>query len=85
MRKLYLAGSALLASTSLTFAQPSSSPPRPTFSQAQIEAITSSMGPTHSSHLAPNRADCAPDDADPVWGPGKVWLGYSCYSNVNGS
>lgn len=45
----------------------------------QIGAMASSMGPTHTSHLVQSRASCAPDAADPVWGPNNELLGFSCY------
>ncbi len=47
--------------------------------QAQIGALASSLGPTHTSTLVQNPAACAPDQADPIWGPGQQLLGYSCY------
>lgn len=66
-----------LAGCSQTGAGPQAAP----LSQAQIGALASSQGPTHTSHLVTDPASCAPDRADPIWGPGQQLLGYSCYRN----
>jgi hypothetical protein len=46
---------------------------------AEIKAAVDRLGATHTTHLVQNRADCAPDLADPVWGPQEQFLGFSCY------
>jgi hypothetical protein len=66
---------AALAGCSQTGPNPQATP----LSQAQIGALASSLGPTHTSKLVQNPASCSPDQADPVWGPGQQLLGYSCY------
>jgi hypothetical protein len=52
--------------------------------QAQINDITAGMGPTNSSHLVSSPAECQPQMAEAVWGPGGQLAGYSCYENANG-
>ena len=67
--------------TLLTPAQAQTGPypqPRPA-TPAEIKASVDRLGATDTTHLAPNRADCAPDLADPVWGPQQQFLGFSCY------
>ena len=86
MKQLQLAFVALLCLSPAAFAQGSAPVTNQnTLTSAQIEGLTSSLGPTHSSHLVRSGNDCAPDSADPVWGPGNALVGYSCYSNANGS
>jgi hypothetical protein len=47
--------------------------------QAQVDDITASMGPTHTSCLVASPADCEPRAAEPVWGPHQELAGFSCY------
>ncbi len=67
------------AGCSETSAKPQASP----LTQAQIGAEASSLGPTHTSRLYQSPADCQPDLADPIWGPGQKLLGFSCYRRAN--
>jgi hypothetical protein len=53
--------------------------------QEQVNAITEAMGPTNSSCLVRSTSDCAPQGAEIVWGPYQELVGFSCYSNANGS
>ena len=53
--------------------------------QAQVNGITEGMGPTNSSCLVRSPADCEPQAAEIVWGPHQELVGFSCYSNANGS
>jgi hypothetical protein len=46
--------------------------------EAQIAAIASNLGPTHTSKVYQSRADCAPDRADPIWW-GTQLVGFSCF------
>ena len=68
---------AALAGCSQAGSGPEANAPTP----SQVAAIATSQGPTHTSHLVSDPASCAPDRADPIWGPGQQLLGYSCYRN----
>ena len=70
---------AVLAAALAGCSQSGPGPQATPLSQAQIGALASSLGPTHTSTLVQSPASCAPDQADPVWGPGQQLLGYSCY------
>jgi len=74
-----LATVAVLAAALAGCSQTGPGPQATPLSQAQIGALASSLGPTHTSTLVQSPASCAPDQADPVWGPGQQLLGYSCY------
>jgi hypothetical protein len=78
--RLAAAGLLILSTAACTPGGPNpySTPP----TQAQIAALASSMGPSHSSHVVQNPAQCAPDLADPVWW-GAQLVGYSCYAPPN--
>jgi hypothetical protein len=58
--------------------------PSAALTQKQIAALATSLGPTNSSHLVQNSAECAPDAAAIVWGPNQEALGYSCYAAPQG-
>ena len=85
MAGLYLTTIALFTLTAATCLRGAAmaSPITP-LTEAQIKSTVESLGPTHSSRLVRNTAECAPDLADAVWGPHNEFLGYSCYSNDNG-
>ena len=38
---------------------------------------------TATSHLVQNSAECAPDQAEPIWGPGQQMIGYTCHEPEN--
>jgi hypothetical protein len=44
-----------------------------------------STDPRPSGHIVQNANECAPDQAEAVWGDRSNLLGYSCYNNRNGS
>ncbi len=52
--------------------------------QEQIAALATRLGPTNTSHLVQNSAECAPDAAAIVWGPNQEALGYSCFAAPQG-
>ncbi len=43
-----------------------------------------STDPRPSGHIVQNANECAPDQAEAVWGAHTNLLGYSCYNNPNG-
>ena len=86
MRRLHLAFAFVCLSSAAAFAQSGAPVSNRNIPPAgQIGGQASSLGPTYSSHLVRSGNDCAPDSAEPVWGAGNALLGYSCYSNANGS
>jgi hypothetical protein len=85
MKSLQISAILLLALSSSACAM-GSDPRNATASltQDQIQTLASNLGPTHSSHLVQSPDSCAPDAADPVWGPGNQMLGFSCYAAPQG-
>jgi hypothetical protein len=53
--------------------------------QPQIAALATNLGPTHTSYLVQSPVSCAPDAADPVWGPQEQMLGFSCRAPGRGT
>jgi hypothetical protein len=55
-------------------------------SQAALSGATalSPGGSSESTRIFPNGNSCAPDVAEPAWGPGNGLLGYRCV-RVNGN
>ncbi len=54
------------------------------WSGAQNPSIDSTV-PSLPGHIVRNANECAPDQAEAVWGAHANLLGYSCYDNPNGS
>lgn len=54
------------------------------WSDGQNSSVGSTV-PGAPGHIVRNANECAPDQADAVWGGHGNLLGYSCYNNPNGS
>ncbi len=81
MKKLSLAMITLLALSSAAFAQ-GGPHLQGGLAQAKISDLIVGLGPTHSSHLVQNSAECAPSMGDPIWGPNGQLAGFSCYESA---
>jgi hypothetical protein len=48
-----------------------------------VQQQTGTSEATATTHLVQNSADCAPDEAEPIWGPGQQMIGYTCHEPEN--
>ena len=71
----------LLPFPSAGWAQGGAQPyPSPTVSgSGRVEAVNPYPDAVHTTRLYANRSDCQPDAADPVWGAGQQFIGFSCF------
>ncbi len=81
MRRMCIAGFAVLSVSSAALAQSAFNP----ISHREIErAAAASMSLYPADHYVRHANNCGPDMARAVWGPNGALLGYACYMNSNG-
>ena len=73
MSRLSLVILSVLALTSAALAQGAA------YNSPPVTAINPYADAVDTTYLVPHRADCEPDAADPVWGPGQQLAGFSCF------
>ncbi|HEY1944932.1 MAG TPA: hypothetical protein VGH40_22690 [Roseiarcus sp.] len=83
MKRMIIAGFALLSISSAAFAQ--TAPYSRSIAHQQIaQAAASTMSLHPSDHYVRNANNCGMELSRAVWGPNGTLLGYGCYRDSNG-